>query len=74
MVRINASKKKKSLKQKLDELVIEMINGQIRYLDAKQEFEKCFLSHIIERENGNLSRAAQTLNIHRNTLRKKMRT
>ena len=74
MVRINVSKKKKSLKQKLDELVIEMINGQIRYLDAKQEFEKCFLSRIIERENGNLSRAAQTLNIHRNTLRKKMRT
>jgi len=60
------------MKQKLDDLVMEMIDGGIPYPDAKQEFEKRFLSRVIELANGNLSRAARDLHIHRNTLSKKM--
>ena len=63
---------KASMKQKLDELVTEMIDGGIRYPEAKREFEKRFLSRVIEREKGNLSRAARVLHIHRNTLSKKL--
>ena len=61
-----------SMRQKLDELVAEMIDGGIRYPDARREFEKRFLSQVIEREKGNLSRAARVLHIHRNTLSKKL--
>ena len=63
---------KASMKQKLDELIVEMIEGGIRFPEAKREFEKRFLSHVMERENGNLSRAARALHIHRNTLSKKL--
>jgi len=63
---------KASMKHKLDELITEMIEGGIRYPEAKREFEKRFLSRVIEREKGNLSRAARVLHIHRNTLSKKI--
>jgi DNA-binding protein Fis len=49
-----------------------MIAGGIRFPDAKREFEKRFLSQVMAKENGNLSRAAKVLHIHRNTLSKKL--
>lgn len=60
------------LNVKLDELVGEMVEGGIRFPDARREFEKRFLTLVIEREHGNLSRAAKVLAIHRNTLSKKL--
>jgi DNA-binding protein Fis len=60
------------LKERLDDLIEEMITGGIRYPDAKREFEKRFLAQVMEREKGNLSRAAKVLHIHRNTLSKKL--
>lgn len=63
---------KTPLKERLDDLVQEMISGGIRFPDAKREFEKRFLAQVMEREKGNLSRAAKVLQIHRNTLSKKL--
>lgn len=63
---------KMPLRERLDDLVEEMIDGGIRFPDAKREFEKRFLSQVMERANGNLSRAAKVLHIHRNTLSKKL--
>lgn len=60
------------LNVKLDELVGEMIEGGIRFPDARREFEKRFLTLVMEQERGNLSRAAKVLAIHRNTLSKKL--
>jgi len=60
------------LKQKLDSLIEEMINKGIRFPEARREFEKRFLAQVLERENGNLSRTAAVLHIHRNTLSKKL--
>jgi DNA-binding NtrC family response regulator len=60
------------LKQKLDALIEEMINKGIRFPEAKREFEKRFLAQVLEKENGNLSRTAKVLRIHRNTLSKKI--
>ena len=54
-----------SMKQRLEDLIEEMIKGGIRFPEAKREFEKRFLSRVMEQENGNLSRAARTLHIHR---------
>lgn len=63
---------KTPLRERLDDLVEDMIAGGIRFPDAKREFEKRFLSQVMEQENGNLSRAAKVLHIHRNTLSKKL--
>ena len=42
------------------------------FADAKREFEKRFIARVLQRHKGNLSRAAQDLKIHRNTLGKKI--
>jgi len=60
------------LKQRLESLIEEMISKGIRFQEARQEFEKRFIARVLERENGNLSRAAKVLRIHRNTLSKKI--
>ena len=70
--RISAADVKTPLRERLDSLIEEMIAGGIRYSEAKREFEKRFLAQIMDREKGNLSRAAKVLNIHRNTLSKKL--
>ncbi|MFQ5790621.1 MAG: helix-turn-helix domain-containing protein, partial [Acidobacteriota bacterium] len=60
------------LKQKLDSLIDEMIDKGIRFPEARREFEKRFLSQVLDREKGNLCRASKVLRIHRNTLSKKI--
>jgi len=60
------------VKQQLEALVTEMVDKGILFDDAKREFEKRFIARVLQRHKGNLSRAAQDLKIHRNTLGKKI--
>ena len=60
------------MKQQLDALIVEMVDKGIRFSDAKREFEKRFIARVVQRHRGNLSRAAQDLRIHRNTLGRKV--
>ncbi len=60
------------MKQQLESLVSEMIDRGILFTDARREFEKKFISQVLQAHRGNLSRAAQDLRIHRNTLGKKI--
>jgi transcriptional regulator with PAS, ATPase and Fis domain len=60
------------VKQQLDALIVEMVDKGIRFSDAKREFEKRFIARVVQRHRGNLSRAAQDLRIHRNTLGRKV--
>ncbi len=60
------------MKQQLEWLVSEMVEKGILLADAQKEFEKRFIAHVLQRHNGNLSRAAKDLRIHRNTLGKKI--
>jgi Fis family transcriptional regulator len=60
------------VKQQLESLVSEMIEKGILFEDAKREFEKKFISRVLQQHRGNLSRAAKDLRIHRNTLGKKI--
>ena len=60
------------MKQQLEALVSEMVDKGILFNDAKREFEKRFIARVLLRHKGNLSRAAQDLKIHRNTLGKKI--
>ena len=49
-----------------------MVQKGIRFADANREFERRFISRVLAESDGNLSRAADTLGIHRNTLSRKM--
>jgi Fis family transcriptional regulator len=60
------------VKQQLDALIVEMVDKGIRFSDAKREFEKRFIARVVQRHRGNLSKAAQDLRIHRNTLGRKV--
>ncbi len=60
------------MKDQLESLVNQMIEHGILYEDAVGEFEKRFIKKILEKNNGNQSKAAETLGIHRNTLSRKI--
>src|SRR5580658_8304685 len=49
-----------------------MVEKGIRYDAIVQDFEKCYITRVLERVKGNQSRAARTLGMHRNTLSRKI--
>ncbi len=49
-----------------------MVERGILLEEAVTEFEKKFIRRVLEHANGNLSRAAKVLGIHRNTLSRKV--
>ncbi len=57
----------------LDQLVTEMVAKGVHYEDAQREFDKRFVSTVIDRCDGNLCKAADTLGVHRNTLARKIK-
>ena len=56
----------------LERLVGEMVDKGIRYDEAQREFEKRFISRVLQTHDGNLGKAAKTLGVHRNTLTRKL--
>ncbi len=60
------------MKDQLEALVTNMIDHDIAYEDAMAELERRFIRKILEKVNGNQSKAAQRLGIHRNTLSRKL--
>jgi DNA-binding NtrC family response regulator len=56
----------------LERLVAEMVDKGIRYDDAQREFEKRFIARVLQVHDGNLGQVAKTLDIHRNTLTRKL--
>lgn len=60
------------MRDQLDGLVTQMVERGILFEEAVEEFEKRFIKRVLDRANGNQSRAAQVLGIHRNTLSRKI--
>ena len=60
------------LKEQLERLVDEMVTKGIRYDEAQREFEKKFITQVLQKADGNLGKAADLLGIHRNTLSRKI--
>lgn len=60
------------MKEQLDLLVQQLVEKGVRYDLASQDFEKKYISRVLERVKGNQSRAARLLGMHRNTLSRKM--
>jgi len=61
-----------TLKARLEAIVVEMVERGILFEDARAEFERHFIRAVLARHNGNMSRAAEELRIHRNTLSKRI--
>ena len=60
------------MKETLDALIAEMVDGGILFEEACSEFERRFIQRVLAQTGGNRSHAAQALGIHRNTLSRKM--
>ena len=60
------------MRDDLNRLVDEMVSKGIRYDDARQEFERRFISRALARAEGRVGRAAKMIGLHRNTLSRKV--
>jgi len=58
--------------ERLDKLVEEMVTRGVQFDDAIHEFEKRFITRVLGQCDGSLTKAADALGIHRNTLTRKM--
>jgi len=59
-------------KERLEILCMDMIEKGILFSEAMERFEHCFIMEVVQRNGGNMTRAATALGIHRNTLSKKV--
>jgi DNA-binding NtrC family response regulator len=60
------------ISDELEKLVKDMVEKGVQFEDAVHEFEKRFISRVLGTCEGSLTRTADTLGIHRNTLTRKM--
>ena len=60
------------MRDQLEGLISLMVERGILFDEAVGEFEKRFIKRVLDRPNGNQSRAAAGLGIHRNTLSRKI--
>jgi DNA-binding NtrC family response regulator len=60
------------ISDRLERLVEEMVDKGVQFDDAVREFEKRFIARVLGRCDGSLTRTADALGMHRNTLTRKM--
>ena len=60
------------ISDRLERLVEELVDRGIDFEDAVREFEKRFITRVLDRCDGSLTRSAEKLGIHRNTLTRKI--
>ena len=60
------------VKEKLEQLVAEMVERRIYLEEAVGEFEKRFIQSALKKTEGNQTKAAKVLGLHRNTLSRKI--
>ena len=61
-----------TIADKLEKLIEEMVDKGVQFEDAVQEFEKRFIAKVLGDCDGSLTKAADNLGIHRNTLSRKI--
>jgi DNA-binding protein Fis len=57
----------------LEQLVGQMVEKGVHYEDALREFDRRFIATVVDKCDGNLCKAADTLGVHRNTLSRKLK-
>ena len=56
----------------LDRLIGEMVKGRLTLDEGRRAFESRFIQQVLETSDGHVSRAAERLGMHRNTLARKI--
>jgi DNA-binding NtrC family response regulator len=57
-----------NIHQKLDAVIKEMVDKELRLRDVLREFERIFFEQTAKKYEGNKTKMARALGIHRNTL------
>lgn len=57
-----------NLHQRMELIIKDMVEKEIGLKDALREFEKIFFEQAAKKHEGNKTKMAQALGIHRNTL------
>jgi DNA-binding NtrC family response regulator len=60
------------MNEKLERLIDEMVEKGVRFPEATREFERRFIAKVLSEHEGNLSKTADALGLHRNTLSRKI--
>lgn len=60
---------KLNIHQKLEIIIDEMVEKELRLKDVLKEFEKIYIEIAGKKYNRNMTRMAKALGVHRNTLR-----
>lgn len=60
------------MREQMENLVDEMLDGQILLNEAMTEFEKIYIQNALNRCDRHLIKTAEILGIHRNTLSKRV--
>ncbi len=63
---------KQNLNGRLIQIVDELVRRGLTLDQARREFEKQFIVATLKSNEGNFSRSAKSLGVHRNTLRNKV--
>jgi DNA-binding NtrC family response regulator len=61
------------MKDRLESLVVEMIERGILFSEATAQFEKQFIQRSLKLNDNNITRAAEAIGLHRNTLSHKIK-
>lgn len=61
-----------NLHQKIEILIQEMVERELHLKDAMREFEKIYVETALKKYQGNMTRTAKDLGVHRNTLRNRI--
>ena len=60
------------IRTRMENLIEDMLDGQILLNEAISEFEKLYIQKALKRHDEHLSKTADALGIHRNTLSKRV--
>ena len=60
------------ISDRLEKLVEEMVERGVQFDDAVREFEKRFIARVLGSKEGSLTKTADCLGMHRNTLSRKI--
>jgi DNA-binding NtrC family response regulator len=65
---------KLNIHQKLEMVIDEMVEKELSLRDALKEFEKIYIEKAAKVYKGNMTKMANALGIHRNTLRNRAKS
>jgi DNA-binding NtrC family response regulator len=57
-----------NIHQKMELLIADMIEKEVRFRDAMKEFQKIYIELAAKKYKGNRTKMAKALGLHRNTL------